>query len=62
MFFDALNPAYLEGFRAIYVFCSICADFRACSFAYSITTKHPETPLGAAAGAGRLVGSKDLIV
>ena len=62
MFFDPLNPAYLEGFRVFYVFWSIYADFQACPFAYSITTKHPETPLGAAAGAGRLGGNKGLIV
>ena len=42
MFFDALNPAYLEGFGTFYVFWSICADFRAYPFAYSITTKYPK--------------------
>ncbi|MFA9950902.1 hypothetical protein [Dentiradicibacter hellwigii] len=28
MFFDALNPAYLKGFRAFYVFCLIFTEFR----------------------------------
>ena len=28
MFFDALSPAYLGGFRAFYVFCTIFIDFR----------------------------------
>ena len=62
MFFDAQNSAYLEGFRAFYVFWSIYSDFRACSFAYSITTEHPKTPLGAAADAGELGGNKGLII
>ena len=28
MFFDALNPMYLEGFRAFYVFYPVFMDFR----------------------------------
>ena len=28
MFFDALSPTYLEGFRAFYVFCPIFTEFR----------------------------------
>ena len=28
MFFDALSPLYLKGFRAFYVFCPIFTDFR----------------------------------
>ena len=28
MFFDALNPTYLEGFREFYVFYPVFTDFR----------------------------------
>ena len=28
MFFDALSPTYLEGFRAFYVFCPVFTEFR----------------------------------
>ena len=28
MFFDALSSAYLEGFRAFYVFCPVFTEFR----------------------------------
>jgi len=28
MFFDALNPTYLKGFRAFYVFYPVFMDFR----------------------------------
>ncbi len=31
MFFDALNPLFLKGFRAFYVFCPVLPDFRSVS-------------------------------
>ena len=36
--------------------------FRVCPFVHTVTTENPKTPLGAAAGAGQLVGNKGLIV
>ena len=49
---------YLRGFRRRFGKCPVYAGSRAYPFAHTITTKHPKTSLGAAAGAGSLAEAR----